>query len=145
MTARGEYLPDQGETWEPSDSTLELSRRARGIPSYAILRHLGASGVRAMIARHCFLAAYLAEVLSDDQGFEVLNAAVSNQIAIACSNDDLTSRVLKRVQENGKVYPSHGVWRGRRIIRVSIINHATDRADIDLLIDELRTALREEL
>jgi glutamate/tyrosine decarboxylase-like PLP-dependent enzyme len=53
MSARGTYLPELGETWEPSDSTLELSRRARGIPSYAIIRHLGAIGVRSMISRHC--------------------------------------------------------------------------------------------
>ncbi|WP_343117446.1 pyridoxal phosphate-dependent decarboxylase family protein [Ostreiculturibacter nitratireducens] len=144
MTARGAYLPDLGETWEPSDSTLELSRRARGVPSYAILRHLGADGVRAMIARHCALAAYLAETLSAEPGIEILNEIASNQVAIACGNDDLTSRVLERVQTNGKVYPSHGVWRGRRIIRVSIINHATDRDDIDLLADELRTAVRQE-
>lgn len=144
MTARGAYLPDLGEIWEPSDSTLELSRRARGVPSYAILRHLGADGVRAMIARHCALAAYLGELLSAEPGFEILSEIASNQVAIACDHDDLTSRVLERVQENGKVYPSHGVWRGRRIIRVSIINHSTDHGDIDLLADELRTALRHE-
>ncbi|MEO9779320.1 MAG: hypothetical protein ABJH07_15015 [Sedimentitalea sp.] len=47
---------------------------------------------------------------------------------------------MQRVQARGKVYPSHGVWHDRQIIRVSITNHATDRADIDLLIDELRIA-----
>ncbi|MEE4118421.1 MAG: aminotransferase class V-fold PLP-dependent enzyme [Paracoccaceae bacterium] len=144
MTARGAYLPELGETWEPSDSTLELSRRARGVPSYAILRHLGAAGVRAMVARHCALAAYLAEKLASEPGFDVLNGVVSNQVAIACADDDLTSRVLARVHANARVYPSHGFWRGRKIIRVSIINHATDRADIDLLAEELRAALRAD-
>lgn len=143
MTARGAYLPELGETWEPSDSTLELSRRARGVPSYAILKHLGASGVRAMISRHCALASYLAETLSAEPGFEILNEVVSNQVAIACESDEITSQVLQRVQEKGKVYPSHGVWCGRQIIRVSVINHATDRADIDLLIAEILAAHRE--
>lgn len=140
MSARGAYLPDTGEIWDPSDSTLELSRRARGVPSYAILKHLGASGVREMISRHCSLAAYLAETLSAEPGFEILNHVVSNQVAISCGEDARTSEVLKRIQARGKVYPSHGVWRDRQIIRVSISNHATDRADIDLLIDELRIA-----
>jgi glutamate/tyrosine decarboxylase-like PLP-dependent enzyme len=144
MTARGAYLPDQGATWEPSDTVLELSRRARGVPSYAILRHLGAQGLRAMVTRHCALAAYLATRLADLPGFAVLNEVVCNQVAIACDTDDLTVAVLDRVQSRGRVYPSHGVWRGRKIIRVSIINHATDRADIDLLISELRAA-REAL
>lgn len=143
MTARGAYLPDVGKTWEPSDSTLELSRRARGVPSYAILKHLGTAGLRAMIARHCALADHLAERLSGEPGFTVVNEVVSNQVALACRDDATTQTVLDRVQASGKVYPSHGVWRGQKIIRVSIINHATDRADIDLLVDELRAALRD--
>ena len=143
MTARGAYLPELGATWEPSDTTLELSRRARGVPSYAILRHLGAAGLREMVARHCALAAYLAERLAPAPGVEVLNDVVSNQVAFACHDDDTTARVLERVQARGLVYPSHGVWRGRKIIRASIINHATDRADIDLLVEELEAALRD--
>lgn len=141
MTARGAYLPEVGKTWEPSDSTLELSRRARGVPSYAILKHLGASGVRAMISRHCALADYLAEQLSALNGITVMNEVVSNQVALACADDATTQAVLDRVQANGRVYPSHGVWRGRKIIRCSITNHATDKADIDLLVAELKAAL----
>jgi len=56
MSARGAYLPETSEHWEPTDSTLELSRRARGVPSYAILRHLGRAGVRELVERHCRLA-----------------------------------------------------------------------------------------
>ena len=141
MSARGAYLPDLGETWEPSDSTLELSRRARGVPSYAILRQLGASGVREMIQRHCTFAKDLATRLSNEAGIEVLNDVASNQVAIAFDDDDTATRVLERVQARGHVYPSHGEWRGRKIIRVSIINYATNRRDIDLLADEIIGAL----
>jgi hypothetical protein len=52
--------------------------------------------------------------------------------------------VLARVQDRGRVYPSHGEWQGRQIIRVSIINHATDYADIDLVIAEILAALKAE-
>jgi glutamate/tyrosine decarboxylase-like PLP-dependent enzyme len=142
MTARGAYLPELGKTWEPSDSTLELSRRARGVPSYAILKHLGAAGMRAMVARHCALARYLADRIAGEPGLTVLNEVAANQVAIACRDDAVTAWVLDRVQSRGKVYPSHGVWRGQKIIRVSVINHATDRADIDLLADEIVSALR---
>ena len=142
MSARGAYLPEQGETWEPSDSTLELSRRARGIPSYAIIRQLGAQGVRAMISRHCALAAHLANRLSGVPGVEIVNDVVLNQVALCFETDALTTKVLERVQERACVYPSHGVWNDRQIIRVSIINHATSYADIDLLVSELMDAHR---
>lgn len=142
MSARGAYLPELGETWEPSDSTLELSRRARGIPSYAIIRHLGAQGIRAMIAHHCELAKYLATRLTGEPNISIMNDVVLNQVAIACETDDMTVKVLNKIQEKARVYPSHGVWRGRQIIRVSIINHATGYADIDLLFDEIVEAHR---
>jgi hypothetical protein len=61
-------------------------------------------------------------------------------VAIACKDDATTAMVLERVQAIGQVYPSQGVWMGRKIIRVSIINHATDRHDIDLLIAEILAA-----
>lgn len=141
MTARGAYLPEVGKTWEPSESTLELSRRARGVPSYAILKHLGASGVRDMIARHCALAEYLAACLANERGITVMNDVVSNQVALACADDAATKKVLDRVQASGRVYPSHGVWRGRKIIRCSISNHATDKADVNALVAELKAAL----
>ena len=125
MSARGAYLPDLGETWEPSESTLELSRRARGVPSYAILRHLGREGLKEMVSRHCRLARHLAARLDGQDGITVLNDVVMNQVAIACENDERTQQVLARVQQNARVYPSHGTWLGRQIIRASIINHAT--------------------
>ncbi|SDM06910.1 pyridoxal phosphate-dependent decarboxylase family protein [Aliiruegeria lutimaris] len=146
MSARGAYLPETTGHWEPSDSTPELSRRARGIPSYAILRHLGVAGVREMVARHCRLAARIAAAVSAEPGIVVLNEVHSNQVAIACGNgpdgNELTMRVLRRVQERGKVYPTHGEWAGRQIIRASVIGYAMNEADADLLSIEIIDALR---
>jgi glutamate/tyrosine decarboxylase-like PLP-dependent enzyme len=146
MSARGAYLPDLTAHWEPPDSTPELSRRARGVPSYAILRHLGRDGVREMIRRHCNLAQSIADRLSAEPGLTVLNEIHSNQVAITCGEgpygDALTQRVLKRVHDQGKVYPSHGVWAGRQIIRASVIGYAMQQDDADLLSSEIIAAHR---
>ncbi|MEO1192156.1 MAG: pyridoxal-dependent decarboxylase [Pseudomonadota bacterium] len=141
MSARGAYLPETTAHWEPTDSTPELSRRARGVPSFAILRHLGRSGVREMVARHCRLAERIAATLSKEPGLQVLNQIHSNQVAIACGEgpegDALTERVLKRAQERGKVYPTHGEWQGRKIIRASVIGYAMQEEHADLLAHEI--------
>ena len=146
MLARGAYLPETTEHWEPTDSTPELSRRARGVPSYAILRHLGRSGVRELVARHCRLAERIAAAVSAEPGLRVLNRIHSNQVAIACgegaAGDAATDRVLRRVQERGRVYPTHGEWAGRRIIRASVIGYAMQEADADLLAAEIVDAWR---
>ena len=146
MSARGAYLPEPSGHWEPSDSTLELSRRARGVPSYAIMRHLGRKGVREMILRHCSLARKVARDLEAVPGIFVLNDVASNQVAIACGTgpraDEMTKQVLNIVQNNGKVYPTHGVWKDRQIIRVSVIGYKTQERDIDILVDEITAAWR---
>jgi glutamate/tyrosine decarboxylase-like PLP-dependent enzyme len=122
---------------------MELSRRARGVPSYAILRSLGASGVREMITRHCRLAQRVAHEVSCIEGLSVLNDPTANQVAITCGEsaegDKLTKRTLELIHHNGRVYPSHGVWKGRQIIRVSITNHRTNDNDIDMLLSEIAT------
>ncbi len=144
MSAKASYLPGFSETWDPSDSVMELSRRARGVPSYAILRSLGRDGVREMVRRHCRLACYGAEKLARIDGVQVMNDITANQVAIrvgkGASGDEATRAVLAKVQENGRVFPSHGVWKGRQIIRVSISNHKTQAGDIDLLVAEIADA-----
>ncbi len=146
MSARGSYLPEQTAHWEPTDSTPELSRRARGIPSYAILRHFGRKGVRELILRHCRLAERIASALSKEPGIYVLNELHSNQIAVAFGDgargDAQTNQVLNHVQDRGKVYPTHGEWRGRRIIRISVIGYAMEDDDADLLVSEMIEAWR---
>ncbi|MEM7319745.1 MAG: aminotransferase class V-fold PLP-dependent enzyme [Pseudomonadota bacterium] len=144
MSARGAYLPELTDHWEPTDSVFELSRRARGIPSYAILRHLGRSGVRALITRHCRLAQRVADRISAIPGLSVLNEVASNQVAIQCGegsdSDQRTNAVLDIVQRRGHVYPSHGYWQGKDIIRASIIGYATQDQHVDLLVSEIAEA-----
>ncbi|MBL4766844.1 MAG: aspartate aminotransferase family protein [Rhodobacteraceae bacterium] len=141
MSAKGAYLAPTSDIWDASDSVMELSRRARGVPSYAILRSLGVSGVREMITRHCRLAQRFAREVSAIDGLAVLNDPTANQVAFTCAEgeegDRLTQHTLERIHQNGRVYPSHGEWKGRKIIRVSITNHRTNDADIDLLLSEI--------
>ena len=98
-----------------------------------------------MVRRHCRLAVQLAQRISEEPGMEVLNEVVGNQVAVACGTDEQTLRVLKRVQNRNRVYPTHGEWRGRAIIRASIIGYAMQAEHIELLADELVQAHRIEL
>lgn len=147
MSARGAYLPAENAQWEPSDSTPELSRRARGVPSYAILRHLGRSGVQELILRHHRLALRAAERLSAEPGLQVVNEIAFNQVAVTCgagaAGDRLTRDVLAAVQARGKVYPSHGEWQGRQIIRISFSGYAMQAEHADLVAEEICAVWRD--
>jgi glutamate/tyrosine decarboxylase-like PLP-dependent enzyme len=147
MSAHGAYLPEHGAEWDAADCVPELSRRARGVPSYAILRTLGRDGMRAMVARHCGLAATVGQALRQVEGITVMSEAASNQVAFRCGDgeagDAATDAVLARVQAMGRVYPSHGVWRGRHIIRVSVCAYGTGEDEVAMLVADVRAAWGE--
>ncbi len=147
MSAKGAYLPETGAAWDPNDTVMELSRRGRGVPSYAILRTLGQKGLREMIARHCGLASRIAKELSDVPGITVLNEVHCNQVAVVFGedgpSDQNTNDVLERVQKKGRCYPSHGAWKGRDILRISVTGHATEDTHADMLVEDIREAWQQ--
>ena len=54
MTIAASYLPGAGTAErDPSQFVPELSRRARGFSTWAMLRHFGRAGVARMVQRHC--------------------------------------------------------------------------------------------
>jgi glutamate/tyrosine decarboxylase-like PLP-dependent enzyme len=147
MSAKAAYLPETSAVPDPSDMVPELSRRARGVPSWAILQLLGQAGVVEMIERHCRLARWVADELRAEPGLTVLNDVVANQVALSCgtdsSRDHDTAEVLRLIHQRGLVYPSHGHWRGGEIIRVSISGHRTTEREVGVLVDEVRSAWRQ--
>jgi glutamate/tyrosine decarboxylase-like PLP-dependent enzyme len=147
MSAKGAYLPSVSDAWDPNDSTPELSRRARGVPSYAILRTLGKQGVRDMVTGHCEMAEWVGEQLRQIPEVTVLNDITCNQVAFYCgegdARDETTQKVLKAIHDEGRVYPTHGQWRDGEIIRVSIIGHQTSRLDVEELVTSIQNAIRK--
>jgi glutamate/tyrosine decarboxylase-like PLP-dependent enzyme len=125
MGSTASYLP-QEERRNPADYAPELSRRARGIAVWAMLKTMGRAGVAEMIERHCAIARHIAERLAQEPGLTVLNEVVLNQVVLTCgdaSDPDAyrkTQATLAAVQAEGICYPSAGHWRGRSAIRLSV-------------------------
>lgn len=121
-----------GMDWGP-----ESSRRARVLPLYALLRALGASGVRDMVARTCHLARRMAAQLSAVQGVRVLNDVVLNQVLVQFDDapgmdaDETTRHVVAAVQAEGTCWAGGAVWQGKQCMRISVSNWSTTEADID--------------
>ncbi len=74
--------------------TPEMSRRARSVELWATLKYLGKSGVQSIVDSMCDNAKYFAQRLSEN-GFEVLNDIVFNQILIKCETAHMTRTTLK--------------------------------------------------
>lgn len=121
--------------------TLEFSRRARGIPFWAALRTLGRAGVADLVDRHCDMADWLAKRLREN-GFDVLNRVVLNQVLVRCGNDAETARVRQAVLETGAGWFGNTMWGGRPAFRLSLSSWRTRHEDVVALADALIAASR---
>lgn len=130
MAISAEYLPTESEFRNPSDYTPELSRRARGVDIWAVLRSLGREGLSEMVERSCRQARRFAEGLSA-AGFEILNDVVLNQVLVSFGDAESTQRVIAEIQAEGTCWAGVTVWQGHTAMRISVICWATTDADVE--------------
>jgi glutamate/tyrosine decarboxylase-like PLP-dependent enzyme len=130
MAITASYLPSENADRNPSDYTPELSRRARGIDVYAVLRHLGKSGVEELVERCCTCAERFADKLSA-AGYEVMNAVVLNQVVVCFGSEQANLSIIDKVQKEGTCWVGQTVWHDRLAMRISVSNWQTNFAEID--------------
>lgn len=138
MSVDAEYLLPGQIGQDPGFYTPELSRRARGVPTYAVLRHLGRAGVVDLIDRTVRLARLFARRLAEE-GFEILNDVVLNQVLVSFGDAEETRRVVRAVAEEGVMFAGPTVWQGRTAMRISVSGYATTDDDIE---ESVRAILR---
>ncbi len=130
MSITAAYLPMESGARNPADYTPELSRRARGVEIWAVLRELGAAGVEAMIDRHCEQARRFAKGLND-AGFEILAPVVMNQVLVSFGSPRRTADVIAAIQQEGTCWCGITAWQGHTAMRISVSGHSTTNADVD--------------
>ena len=147
MRIAASYLdpPPEG-AHDPTARVIELSRRARGFPLWALLQTLGRAGIVEMIERHCAAARHLGDLLRDDPRIRVMNDVVINQVALAfgpegAQGDALTAAVIAGVQAENRSYVGGAEWKGRRILRVSVSSNLTENRHMETLAGSIRRTL----
>jgi glutamate/tyrosine decarboxylase-like PLP-dependent enzyme len=133
LASTSAYIPphEDGVRWGV-DWAPEFSRRARAVPVYAALRWLGREGVTRLIDGSCENAVRIAERLSTAAGVEVVNDVVLNQVLVRFDDDDETTKaVIERTQQGGTCWVSGSTFRGRAVMRISIVGWQTTVEDMD--------------
>lgn len=151
MDITASYLSESpGDGRNPTHYNPELSRRARGFATWAMLQTLGRAGVAEMIRRHCRCARLVAEKCAAVDGIEVLNRVTINQVILAFARfdgdgdaDRLTERVAGLINDSGCFFLRTADWKGRRVLRVSVIANETDEVVAGSLADAIEQAWRQ--
>lgn len=142
MSISGDYLDQSGERI-PYQYTPEMSRRARAIDLWAVVRTLGRTGIDDLVKRTCRFALHMAARLRES-GFEILNEVEINQVLVSFGSAEETNRVIKGVQTEGTCWCGGTVWQGRTAMRISISSIKTTEEDIEKSIQSiLRVALKK--
>jgi len=123
----------------------EHSAPSRGVRVWAILKEIGAEGMRERVIRHNDFARHLAAHVEADSRLERLAPPL---LSICCFRyrapgpgdeelDDLDAEIARRLRARGTYVPTMTRVAGRFAIRPCYINTRTRLADVDGLADQV--------
>lgn len=115
---------------------LQMSQRARGVEVWAVLTHLGRSGVAALVDRLCAHAERMADRLHT-AGVQLLVPPALNQVLVRFDDDATTDAVIAAVQEDRTCWVGGTTWQDRRAMRISVSDQATTTEDIEVTADTI--------
>lgn len=120
-----------------------MSQRARGVETWALLAARGRDGIAQLVDNSCAMAGLFARLLGE-AGVDVLIAPELNQVPVAFGptpgtpgNDDITAAVTEAIQRDGTLWAGGSVWRGRKILRISVSDAATTEGDVRASVDAI--------
>lgn len=120
-----------GDERVPMHLGLQMSQRARGVESWAVIASLGRDGIADAIDRTCLRCADLAERLTG-AGVTILSPVVINQALAHFDDDETTDAVIEEVQADGTCWAGGTTWQGRKAMRLSVSSTTTTPDDIDV-------------
>lgn len=160
-TEDADYIKVHGhsddETFAYWDYGVELSRRFRALKVWLTLRYYGVRRIAEAVSSDISLAAYMGELVAAADDFELLAPV---ELSICCFRyvppgwsgsdrnaelDQLNERIMSRVQTGGRAYLSNATVNGHFALRACITNFRTTRSDIELTVETIRDAAREEM
>jgi glutamate/tyrosine decarboxylase-like PLP-dependent enzyme len=144
LSQKTSYVNYDGDARDEMEWNPEWSRRARGFATWAALRSLGRAGVSALVERCCRHAKTLGERIGALPGAELLCGATLNQALVrfpdanpgATEEDHArrTDAVIAAINATGEAYFTASVWKGRRVMRISVSNWQTSEEDVERVV-----------
>lgn len=113
--------------------TPDMSRRARIIELWAVMKYLGREGIDELVTGLHHRAVQFAGELREN-GFEILNDVVFNQVLVSYKTDETTIKILKAVQDERVCWCGGSTWKGKKVIRLSVCSWVTTENDISLSV-----------
>ena len=148
-----EYLrtPEHGTVIDYRDWGIALGRRFRALKLWFVIRSYGVEGLRALVRRHVALTAELARDIEDEDDFELVAAP---RLALLCFRyrppgiedpgalDDLNERLLRALNDSGRLYLTQTRVGGAYVIRFCVGQTTTERRHVQAAWSFIREVAR---
>jgi len=133
------------------DYGVELSRRFRALKVWLTLGYYGARRLAESISNDISMAAYMGELVSHADDFELLAPV---ELSICCFRyvpqnsgdldlDQLNEKIMAAVQKDGRAYLSNATVNGKFALRACITNFRTTKADIEETLSVVRAVAKQ--
>jgi aromatic-L-amino-acid/L-tryptophan decarboxylase len=137
-----EYLRVSEEVVSLSEYGPALGRRFRALKLWAVMRCLGAEGIRARIREAVRLAELFASWVRGEPGWEVLSRNFSLTVFRRDGSDEDNEALLERVNATGEIFISHTRLHDRYWLRLAVGSARTTEADVRRAWEVLRECAR---
>jgi len=144
LASNAAYITLAKDARDEMDWNPEWSRRSRCFASYAAIRQLGRRGIDELVDRCCRHAHSIVTRIGELEGAELVWDPTINQglvrfldrspNATGEDHDRRTEEVIAKIQKSGEAFFGGTTWRGRRAMRVSVVNWRTSDEDVERVI-----------
>jgi aromatic-L-amino-acid decarboxylase len=130
------------------DWGIALGRRFRALKLWCLIRSEGVSGLQARLRRDFANAKWLADQLASTPNWRVVAPVPLQTVCVVHEPPGLSGEALdahtrawaERVNASGAAYLTPALLGGRWVVRVSVGNLTTERADVEALWRAMREA-----
>jgi L-2,4-diaminobutyrate decarboxylase len=121
------------------EMTIQCSKRADAIKLWLTLQMFGAQPFVTAMEHVTDLTRYLYDVVAASGDFEPMHIPHFNIFCFRHRSDDATNAELReRLIRSGQAWITSTLLKGRRVLRVTMINPRTERGDVDRMLSALR-------
>jgi aromatic-L-amino-acid decarboxylase len=138
---RPDYLETLGsaEVTDFNEWTVPLGRRFRALKLWFLLRAHGLEDLRTRIRNHIRWATDLSGIISEIPGLEIVTPPALSLFTFAHRDGDAaTEALLRRINDDGRVYLTQTRHAGRFVIRVQVGQFDCTRDDVLCVAEVLR-------
>jgi aromatic-L-amino-acid decarboxylase len=128
-----------GSPW-PCEFGPDLSRGFRALKTWFTLKVHGAARIGAVISQTCAIARHLEACVAARPELELMAPVALNIVCFryrAADADRLNAKIVADLHEEGAVAPSTTLLAKGLAIRAAIVNHRTERRDVEALVERV--------